>query len=38
MEDAVRLDLEADLAARVLTLNLRNIDRPAGYQEAVGAR
>jgi len=37
MEDATRFDLGEAVSARVLTLNLRNIDRPAGYQDAVSA-
>eukprot|EP00283_Hemiselmis_rufescens_P006309 CAMPEP_0173421504 /NCGR_PEP_ID=MMETSP1357-20121228/2590_1 /TAXON_ID=77926 /ORGANISM="Hemiselmis rufescens, Strain PCC563" /LENGTH=449 /DNA_ID=CAMNT_0014384421 /DNA_START=102 /DNA_END=1451 /DNA_ORIENTATION=- len=35
MEDLLRLDLATQMSTTVLTLNLRNVDRPAGYQEAV---
>ena len=37
MEQAVRKDLAESLSTTVLTLNLRNIDRPKGYQDAVSA-
>ena len=38
MEENVRKDLGETMSTTVLTLNLRNIDRPKGYQDAVGAR
>jgi len=37
MEESVRQDLAEAVATTVLTLNLRNIDRPKGYQDAVSA-
>uniref|UniRef100_A0A6T8I7S2 Band 7 domain-containing protein n=1 Tax=Hemiselmis andersenii TaxID=464988 RepID=A0A6T8I7S2_HEMAN len=35
MEDALRMDLANKMSTTVLTLNLRNVDRPEGYQNAV---
>jgi len=35
MEDYVRSDMQESLYSTVFQLNLRNIDRPAGYQDAV---
>jgi hypothetical protein len=37
MEESVRQDLAESVSTTVLTLNLRNIDRPQGYQDAVSA-
>ena len=37
MEDAMRVDLGEPFSARVLQLNLRNIERPKIYQDAVEA-
>ena len=35
MEDYIRADLKNKVSTTVLSLNLKNIDRPQGYQDAV---